>query len=285
MKIKPLFFVITMLLTSHAARSENNGTDVNSLTTLGEIQPSLLLNAATTSPPHWTHEEQVEWGAIEDTTKTDAPFMYPYAECSIGQHQSPVDLSVQVASKKLNTLQVQYLKDKPDFFNSGHAVQVNSSAGYKGELKIGNDIYPLIQYHFHAPSEHVIGNKTFPAELHFVHIRDDGRIAVLGVLLEEGKSNPALQDILDHVPVDAATHNKTSGIEINPKSLLPKSVSHFYTYAGSLTTPPCSEGVSWYVLAEPVTISADQLSKLESLYKENARDPQALNGRVVTGKK
>lgn len=247
--------------------------------------PMLLTSNLAFSAPHWTHEEQVDWGAIEDTSQTAVPLMYPYAECAIGQHQSPIDLSGQKTSNKLNTLQVQYVKDKPDFFNSGHAAQVNTSTGYKGELKIGNDAYPLTQFHFHAPSEHVIGNKTFPAELHFVHIRDDGRIAVLGVLLEEGKFNETLQTVLDNVPMTPSTHNKTSGIEINPKSLLPHSVSHFYTYAGSLTTPPCSEGVSWYVLSEAMTVSADQIKKLESLYNENARLPQALNGRVVTGKK
>lgn len=185
----------------------------------------------------------------------------------------------------MNTLQVQYVNDKPDFFNSGHAIQVNSSTGYKGELKIGNDVYPLTQYHFHAPSEHVIGSKTFPAELHFVHVRDDGRIAVMGVLLEEGAANPAFQSILDNVSATAATHKKDTGIVINPKSLLPKDISHFYTYAGSLTTPPCSEGVSWYVLAKPVTVSAGQISQLEALYADNARSPQDLHGRVVTGKK
>ncbi|MBL1265073.1 carbonic anhydrase [Methylomicrobium sp. RS1] len=234
--------------------------------------------------PHWTHEEQADWGAIEDPTQTTAPLMYPYAECSIGTHQSPVDLGGQSNARKLNTLQVKYTKDKPDFYNSGHAVQVNSSANYKGELKIGNDLYPLIQYHFHAPSEHVINGTTYPAELHFVHIREDGRIAVLGVLLEEGAANETLQTILDNVKPTASEHNANTGIEINPKSLLPHDVSHFYTYAGSLTTPPCSEGVSWYVLAKPVAVSTAQLSQLESLYSDNARHAQALNGRVVTGK-
>jgi len=146
---------------------------------------------------------------------------------------------------------------------------------------------PLTQFHFHTPSEHVIGERAFPAELHFVHIRPDGRIAVLGVLLKEGAENPAIQAILDNMPATTnppePVHNADSGVAIDPKRLLPKHKSHFYTYAGSLTTPPCSEGVSWYVLAEPVEISAEQIAHLESFYNDNNRSPQNLNGRTVTG--
>jgi carbonic anhydrase len=243
-----------------------------------------LATSAVFASPHWTHEEQNEWGAISDDTQTIAPLMYPYAECSIGQHQSPVDLAGESNAKQLNTLQPQYVPDKSDFYNSGHAVQVNTSAGYKGQLKIGNDLYPLIQYHFHAPSEHVIGKKTFPAELHFVHVREDGRMAVVGVLLQKGAANATIQTILDNVSPNAAEHNPDTGIEINPNTLLPHNASFFYTYAGSLTTPPCSEGVSWYVLAKPVTVSDAQLSQLKALYSDNTRLPQNLNGRIVTGK-
>ena len=247
----------------------------------------LLTSTVAVSAPHvhWTHEEQAEWGAIHDETQTTAPMTYPFAECGIGQHQSPVDLGQAQNEATLNTLRVTYSNDKPDFFNSGHGIQVNSSDAYKGQLKIGNDSYPLIQYHFHAPSEHVINGKTYPAELHFVHIRPDGKMAVLGVLFEEGATNKSLQTILNNVSKESSEHRAETGVTLNPKSLLPKTLSKFYTYAGSLTTPPCSEGVNWYVLANPVTISSSQLAQLEELYKDNVRHPQALNGRVVSGKK
>lgn len=246
---------------------------------------ALLATPVVISAPHWTHEEQKEWGSIKEETKSVAPSMYPYAECSIGQHQSPVDLGGMTSEKSLNLLQAKYTEDKPEFFNSGHAIQVNSSTDYQGQLKIGSDAYPMIQYHFHAPSEHVINGKTYPAELHFVHVRPDGKMAVLGVLFQEGAANKTLQTILDNVPTEHEEHKNDTGVAINPKLLLPKSLSKFYTYAGSLTTPPCSEGVNWYVLANPVTISAGQLAQLEKLYKENAREPQPLNGRAVSGKK
>jgi carbonic anhydrase len=247
------------------------------------VSLSLISNVVFAVGPHWTHEEQAVWGAIKDTRQSTAPLMYPYAECSIGQHQSPVDLAVESNAVQLNTLAMQYVKDKPDFFNSGHAIQVNTSTNYKGQLKIGNDLYPLIQYHFHAPSEHIVNKKVYPAELHFVHIREDGRIAVLGVLFKLGAANKTLQTILNNMPLNAATHHK-SAVEIEPKSLLPGNVSRFYTYAGSLTTPPCSEGVSWYILSTPITLSTAQLGQLETLYSGNARLAQALNGRIVTGK-
>ncbi|TAN46628.1 MAG: carbonic anhydrase family protein [Methylococcaceae bacterium] len=236
------------------------------------------------SAPHWTHEEQAEWGAIEDTSQSAVPLMYPYAECTIGAHQSPVDLSNQSKAKTVNAPRFNYVRDATDFFNSGHAAQVNTSSDYKGGISIGADFYPLIQYHFHAPAEHVIGKTTYPGELHFVHIREDGRIAVVGVLLEEGdKPSRTVDLILRNTPTTQETHNTTSGITLNPASLLPKEWKNFYTYAGSLTTPPCSEGVSWYVLEKPLIVTPKQIHKLKSLYENNNRLPQNLNGRVVTG--
>lgn len=234
--------------------------------------------------PHWTHAEQAEWGAILDDTQIAPPLMYPFAECTLGTHQSPLDLSGKVAANTLNTLKFHYFDDTTDFFNSGHAAQINTSSGYKGGISVGADFYPLTQYHFHAPSEHVVGSQTYPGELHLVHIRNDGRIAVVGVFLQEGaQSNLAFEAILNHIPAKEGDHNTATGIKISPASLLPKDKAHFYTYAGSLTTPPCSEGVNWYVLAKPVTVSTEQIAKLMALYNKNNRLPQELNGRTVTG--
>lgn len=246
------------------------------------VNAFMSVSAVLAAPP-WNYMDQADWGAIDDPEQMMAPFMYPYALCSLGRHQSPVDLAGASGAKRFNKLQFKYIADQPDFYNTGYAAQVNTSRGYKGVLKIGNDAYPLIQYHFHAPSEHVIGDKTFPAELHFVHVRDDGRIAVLGIFLEEGSTNPIIQTILDNMPYNPSEHNQNTGILINPKWLLPRHASRFYTYAGSLTTPPCNEGVSWYVLDEPIMLSAAQLSQLQSFYQDNARLPQNLNGRMVTG--
>lgn len=238
--------------------------------------------AAVMAAPHWNHEEQEEWGAIRDDSETVVPHMFPFATCGIGKHQSPVDLATQSHQDWLNKLKINYGTDRPVFYNSGHGVQVNTSDHYQGNIIIGDEMYPLIQFHLHEPSEHVINDKQFPAELHFVHVRNDGKIAVLGVLIETGKAHAAFQTILDNVPNEEGAQNGHTGIRLNPSSLLPKNKRDHYSLAGSLTTPPCSEGVSWLVLSEPITISVDQLAQLKSLYSDNARHVQDLNGRSVS---
>jgi len=232
--------------------------------------------------PHWTHEEQAEWGAIEDPEELTVPHMFPFATCGVGKHQSPVDLAAQTQKQKLNKLKIKYDDDFPVFYNSGHGIQVNTSLEYEGKIKIGKESYPLIQFHFHEPSEHVINGETFPAELHFVHVRDDGKLAVLGVLIEVGEENETFQTVLDNMPHEESERNEGTGIQINPSSLLPRNRKDKYALAGSLTTPPCSEGVEWFVLAEPVSISNGQLEQLVSFYSDNARHPQELNGRIVS---
>lgn len=237
------------------------------------------------SAPEWDHSQQATWWAIEDTTKT-LPQSFPFAECGVGTHQSPIDLATATFddSKPLNNLAVTYSTDTPTFFNTGHAIQVNTSESFAGGLKIGEETLPLIQLHFHEPSEHVIGDKKFPAELHFVHINGDGRIAVLAVAIDVGTENALFQTILDNMPTEVSGKNSTSGIQLNPAQLLPTADVEnlkYYTFAGSLTTPPCSEGVQWYLLSDIITISAAQLDKMKTFYTNNARAAQGLNGRSV----
>lgn len=235
--------------------------------------------------PHWTHEEQSTWWAVEDTTQV-VPMKYPYAECGVGKHQSPIDLAVTPinSSKPLSRLQTVYDVDTPSFFNTGHAVQVNTSENYTGALKIGEESFPLIQFHFHEPSEHVVAGRNFPAELHFVHVNEDGRIIVLGVAIDVGNEHPVIQTILDNMPPDEGQENATTGIQLNPTQLLPAldpANLEYYTLAGSLTTPPCSEGVQWYLLPQTITISAAQLDQLKTFYTSNARAAQEVNGRAL----
>lgn len=236
------------------------------------------------SSTHWSHDEQKHWGAIRDNVHIEEPMMFPYAICSIGKHQSPVNLLEENHREILNKLIFNYPDDNPIYFNSGHGVQVNFSDDYNGHLKIGEEIYPLIQFHFHEPSEHVVGEKQYPAELHFVHIRSDGRIAVVGVFLDEGEENTSFQKVLDNIPKEEGRENGESGVSISPRLLLPEISWKHYRLAGSLTTPPCSEGVEWLVLSESITISREQLTQLRVFYTGNARYVQALNGRSVSRK-
>lgn len=239
---------------------------------------------AVSESPHWNYDDQEIWWALEDTT-VPAPRSFPYAECGVGQHQSPVDLAeAQFISKPLNLLAAEYGADTITFFNNGHAVQVNTSIGYSGGLKVGEETLPLIQFHFHEPSEHVINGQHFPAEVHFVHINEDGRIAVLGVAIEIGEEHPNFQIVLDNTPVVGEERNDNTGIQLDPSAFLPQqdhSNLEYFTLAGSLTTPPCSEGVQWYLLADPITISEAQLEQFKSFHSDNARLAQDLNGRAV----
>lgn len=235
-------------------------------------------------PPHWNYEEQPTWWAVEDTSQVP-PLKYPFAECGVGQRQSPVDLASAeiINANQLNQLDLLYDVDTPVFFNSGHGVQVNTSTDYPGALKIGEETFPLIQFHFHEPSEHVVGNTKFPAELHYVHVREDGRIVVLAVAINIGDENSTFQTILDNTPHAAGEKNQNSGLQINPAALLPP-LDHpikYYTLAGSLTTPPCSEGVQWYILPKTITISEAQLNQLKSFYTDNNRLPQNINERSL----
>ncbi len=244
------------------------------------------VSIAVSAPPHWSYEEEQHWGAIEEAGKP-VPQLYPYAECGIGKHQSPVDLADAkiVNAKPLNKLSTQYGTDKPAFFNTGHAIQVNTSKNFSGGLKIGKELLPLVQLHFHEPSEHLFRGKELPAEMHFVHINKDGRIAVLGVAIDIGENNAAFQTILDNMPRNEGEANSTSGIKLNLDKLLPAGSNFanlkYLTLAGSLTTPPCSEGVQWYILTQSMTISADQLEQLKSFYSDNARSAQNLNERSI----
>lgn len=227
--------------------------------------------------PSWSYTEQDSWGEITDDGVTVKP-PYPYAVCGVGRAQSPVNLADAAQVKLVNGLTILYRWAPLVVENNGHTIQVDSPSG---KLFIGNDEYKLLQYHFHAPSEHVIGQTKFPMEIHFVHGAANGKAAVVGVLLKEGRDNPAFQSILDNAPETKYTTN-TTGVSVNPRWLLPLRLNRFYTYAGSLTTPPCSEGINWYVLSDPVEASAAQIQQFQQLYSDNARHLQPLNERTVS---
>jgi carbonic anhydrase len=140
-------------------------------------------------------------------------------------------------------------------------------------LRIGQERYKLVQFHFHTPSEHRLHGEQFPMELHFVHRNALGELAVVGVFLREGAANPLIQQIWDAVSSEA-------GGQIDPEDLLPQN-REYYRYAGSLTTPPCTEGVRWHVLTEPVELSAAQVDEFRAIFPLNARPIQPLNGRPV----
>lgn len=230
--------------------------------------------------PHWTYDEQKEWGEITGKDVTAKP-PYPYAECGLGQKQSPVDLGKAKVVSSTNLLQPKYKKESLSISNNGHTVKVNTTSS---SLLIGSEKYDLLQYHIHAPSEHVVNGKTYPIEIHFVHGTPDGKLAVIGVFAQEGKENKEFEQILYYAPSEPDSSGNPMMQFINPDNLLPLNRKSFYLYAGSLTTPPCTEGVNWYVMKTPIQLSKDQISRFKNFYADNARLNQPLNGRQVLNK-
>jgi len=173
---------------------------------------------------------------------------------------------------------MQYQATPLKVVNNGHAIQVNYGAG--STLTVDGKTYHLAQFHFHSPSEHTQDGKPYAMEAHLVHKADDGSLAVVGVFLKEGKENPFLARIWGHLPTEVNHEMTVAGTEVNVADLLPAKKA-FFNYSGSLTTPPCSEGVTWLVMDRSVEVSKAQADKFRGLIHENARPVQPLNDRKV----
>lgn len=219
--------------------------------------------------PHWEYKGKhgaTHWGELEAG----------FEACARGAAQSPVNIRKTV-KEALPALDFQYTPAAPTLLNNGHTVQVNMPAGSK--LVVDGKPMELLQFHFHTPSEEAINGKRFDLVAHFVHRDDQGRLGVIAVLFKRGKPNAAWGQVLAHLPRDGETIG-VQGLNLGLASLLPPKLG-YYAFEGSLTTPPCSEGVSWMVLKTPVEISGAQLATFRKLYSANARPLQPLNGRVI----
>ena len=218
---------------------------------------------------HWSYEGvagPAKWGDLDAANKA----------CSIGSQQSPIDIGPTVKSQ-LPALKLAWGKTADTILNNGHTIQLNFAEG--STLKLGDTAYKLLQVHFHRPSEHMIGGKNFPMEAHFVHRAESGALAVVGVLLSEGKPNAAFGKIVATMPAKEGPAVKADAA-INPNALLPAKLS-YYRYEGSLTTPPCSEVVDWLLLTTPMQVSASDVASFAKLYPMSARPAQKDNRRFV----
>jgi carbonic anhydrase len=235
------------------------------------IIASQFTYAAPTTGAPWGYQGDIgpqNWGKLD----TD------YQQCSLGKAQSPINIS-QTQVSKANSLFIHYPKSNAEY-NDGRALQIDFPATAPEFIKVADKQYRLIQFHIHMPGENYINNKQFPLEIHFVNQSATGDLAVLGVMYKVGKYNAALQQFLDQLPSkqEVTQHKKLTVIA---DALLP-SDKRYYTFNGSLTTPPCSEGVTWFVFAEPVAASKTQLQQLKNLLViDNARPIQPLNGRAI----
>lgn len=224
------------------------------------------------------HEEASHWyyigeGAAHHWGDIDEAF----AACKHGKKQSPINIGGAV-NAELPVISTQYNAVPLQIINNGHTLHVNLEDS--GHMMVGDKEYKLVQMHFHTPSEHYINGAPYPMEVHFVHVDAEGKLGVLGVMLKLGQHpHPALAKLWNHIP-DETEDQPAHHVKFSATELLPEDMS-YYSYSGSLTTPPCSEQVSWHVLKTPLEISHGQLAAFQMLFPINARPIQPLNDRVI----
>jgi len=211
-----------------------------------------------------------------------------FPECS-GDTQSPIDIFGVEHNKKLRPIRFHYRPTELVVKNNGHTTEVEYEEESENYIKIGKERCDLLQFHFHTRSEHGVGGNSFPMEAHLVHQCESGRLAVVGVMMNYLSESPnkALGQALTHAPFD-----KDSGEYIidtahadeeyvNAKNLIPKHSRKYYTYKGSLTTPPCSEIVDWYVMQKPVRISKEQMDTFKTILTDTSPDHYPFNNRPL----
>lgn len=216
----------------------------------------------------------VHWGYDGDEGPEHWGANFPI--CAKGKKQSPLNI-VGPFEKGKDTIAVAYKEGPLKILNNGHTIQVNVEPGSK--LTVNKDEFELLQFHFHRPSEEQIDGKNSAMVAHFVHKSAAGKLAVIGVLLNEGKDNAAIKTLWANLPPKEGEEHMPAKVKFNPSALIPASMS-YYGYEGSLTTPPCTEGVNFYILKTGVDVSKAQVAKFP--FKMNARPVQNLNGRKIT---
>jgi carbonic anhydrase len=233
------------------------------------------------------HQGEVHWGYEGEQGPGYWAGLSPgFSACGDGRHQSPIDLigAVPTEGKRIarvfgeTFLSVDSRARVMDLIDNGHTIQVSSDA--EMSLDVDGTHYELVQYHFHAPSEHTIDGRHSPMEVHFVHESADGQLAVAGVLIEEGEAAAFLEPVIAGLPSDEGGERHLEGLKLDTDSLNPLPDA-YYRYDGSLTTPPCSEGVRWFISKEYYTASPEQIGAIASHLHKNNRPVQPLNDREL----
>jgi carbonic anhydrase len=234
-------------------------------------QPAFASGSAASghTAPHWSYEGEAgpeSWGGL-------APEM---RVCSMGMEQTPIDLAGATRAT-LGAVEVRFQPLQPKVLNNGHTIQVIAEGG--GFSLIEGDRYDLLQVHFHHPSEHLLAGRAFDLECHFVHKSAAGALAVLGVFIRPGQANPVLEPIWAAMPAEGGK-DAALATTIDLTGLLPAERG-FFRYMGSLTTPPCSEGLTWTVFKAPVEASVAQIQQFAALFPMNARPVQSRHRRFL----
>ena len=221
---------------------------------------------------HWTYAGETgptHWAKMEKE----------FQSCGLGKHQSPIDIHTkQAKAADLPAIKFDYQPSPLKIIDNGHTVQVNYAPG--SSIDVGGSKYELVQFHFHKPSEERLDGKSYDMVAHLVHKDAAGKLAVVAVPLKKGSENPLIETLWKNLPKEKEREQEAAGVTINVADLLPAKRG-YYAFEGSLTTPPCSEGVRWMVLKDSSPISAGELAAFGKLYPMNARPVQPLNGREV----
>ncbi|MEE9465170.1 MAG: carbonic anhydrase family protein [Candidatus Neomarinimicrobiota bacterium] len=220
--------------------------------------------------PHWSYLGETgpaNWGLLSEA----------YLPCSEGLNQSPIELTGAVIAA-LPPVRFNYLPSELDILDNGHTIQVDYQPG--SYISVGEQDYDLVQFHFHSPSEHTVDGLPYDMVAHLVHRSADGELLAVAILMEASGESPLVQTIWDYLPAAEGLRSNPAGVTINVMDFIPQMASYF-SYTGSLTTPPCSEGVRWIVLQTAVLVSVAQVEQFNSLYPRSTRPLQPLNGRVI----
>lgn len=226
-------------------------------------------NAGAEHAEHWDYQGSggpERWGRMKPE----------FAKCSSGTRQSPIDIRDGI-KVELDAVQFDYKPSAFKVVDNGHTIQVNVAPG--NSIEVMGQRFELVQFHFHRPSEERIDGKAFDMVAHLVHKTLEGRLAVVAVLLEKGSAQPVVQSVWNNLPLEKGDEI-AARLPIDLNRLLPTERGYF-TYMGSLTTPPCSEGVLWMVMKQPVPMSGEQIDIFARLYPMNARPIQQASGRLI----
>ncbi len=243
---------------------------MNKLIKTGISFAALTALAGTAAAQDWGYDRATgpeRWGSLSPE----------YELCDRGMMQSPIDLAEANARGDVSVF-TDYRPGPLNIANKGPAIQAEFAGG--STLTSGTMQFNLLQVHFHTPSEEVMHGQQYPMVAHFVHADDEGNLAVLGVLFEIGAANSELDKLIAAAPRTKSDTRAVSGVTFDPNMLLPDDLDVF-RFQGSLTTPPCSEGVNWHVVKDTVTMSEGQLRAMSRVMGNNARPVQPLNGRLL----
>lgn len=226
-------------------------------------------NPAASLHKHWSYEGDTgpaHWARLRPD----------YAACASGKRQAPIDIRDGVRVN-LEAIRFDYKPMRFRIVDNGHTVQVNLGDG--ASLTVMGKRYALQQFHFHRPAEERVNGRVYDMSVHLVHRNDDGQLAVVAVLLEKGTEHPLIQTLLNNLPLEQDSEMAPEEA-IDPSMLLPESRA-YWTYMGSLTTPPCTEGVLWMVLKQPLQVASEQAAIFSRVFRNNARPVQPHHGRLI----